>query len=88
MSVFKDTLAISTLTQLNELDGFLLLACYRCERSEFISAIALHEGQGSDTPLTKMSSRCPHCHELIRVIPMITPYDWVVAKLMQRELLL
>lgn len=86
MSVFKDTLAITTLQQLYELDGFLLVACYRCEKSEFISAIALQEGHKEDTPLRKMSAPCPHCHEVMRVIPMITPYDWVVAKLMQREL--
>ena len=86
MGVSRRILAITKLKDLADLDGYLLYGCYDCKGSDFVSALGLLGKHGPDTKLCDLIIRCPKCKRALSGTPLVTPYDWVVAKLLQREL--
>lgn len=86
MGVSRRVLAIKTLKELSDLDGYLWFGCYDCRSSEFVSALNMIGNKEPGMMLDGLNVTCPKCKRALKCVPMITPYDWVLAKLIQREL--
>ena len=87
MGYSRKTLGLKTVSELANVDGFFLWGCSYCETSHIVPAVDLrNDGKGS-LPLADVRFQCRRCTRWESVVmPCLIPYDWVISKLVQREL--
>jgi hypothetical protein len=87
MGYARKTLGLKTVQELASVEGFFLWGCPYCDTSHIVQAVDLRNDGKGNMPLADVRFQCRRCTRWESVVmPCLIPYDWVLSKLVQREL--